>query len=121
MSFTRIKTSRMANARLGILKSRTGLTPNILSRIGFCLSLEEPGLPNPALYDDQGREFNRFTLTGEWDPLFNALLKERILQDNLNPEHDLLPQFKAHLNRGVMLLYTRVKGLTNLYDLLPTQ
>jgi DNA sulfur modification protein DndE len=121
MSFNRIRISNKATTLLRILKGRTGLTPNILSRIAFCLSLGEPGVPDPQLYDDEGQEFNRYTLTGEWDLLFISLLKERILKDKLDPDRDLLPQFKAHLNRGVLTLYNRVKSLTDLYDLIPAQ
>ena len=103
-----------------MLKARTGLTPNFLCRIGFCLSVGEPGIPNPYAYDEEGQEYNRYTLTGEWDPLFMALLKERLVEDGLNPTVDLLPQFKAHLNRGVLSLFNRAKSLTDFYELLPT-
>lgn len=119
MSFSRIRISKEASTRLILLKARTGLTPNILSRLAFCLSLNEREIPDPKLYDEDGQEFNRFTLTGEWDLLFISLLKERLVKDGLNPTVNLLPQFKAHLNRGVLLLYTRVRGLTDLYELVP--
>lgn len=32
--------SEEASQKLGRMKGRTGLTPNVLARIGFCLSLE---------------------------------------------------------------------------------
>ncbi|MEM2613005.1 MAG: DNA sulfur modification protein DndE [Nitrososphaerota archaeon] len=119
MSFNRVKISKVATVRLSILKGRTGLTPNILCRIGFCLSLSEPSIPNPDDYDENGQEFNRYTLTGEWDKLFIALLKERLINDGLDLKKDLIPQFKAHLNRGAILLFDKVKDLTDLYELLP--
>ena len=99
---------------------RTGLTPNILSRIAFCVSLGESGMPDPRLYDEEGQEFNRYTLTGEWDVLYISLLKERMLADGLDPSQDLVPYFRAHLNRGVMSLHTRVRGLADLVDLIPS-
>lgn len=120
MSFNRVKISKIATVRLSILKGRTGLTPNILCRIGFCLSLSEPSIPNPDDYDENGQEFNRYTLTGEWDKLFIALLKERLISDGLDLKKDLIPQFKAHLNRGAILLFDKVKDLTDLYELLPS-
>jgi DNA sulfur modification protein DndE len=103
-----------------MLKGRTGLTPNILCRIGLCLSLSDPSIPDPLVYDEGGQEFNRYTLTGEWDTFFIALIKERLLQDGLDVEQDLLPQFKAHLNRGAIELFDKVKGLADLVHLLPT-
>jgi DNA sulfur modification protein DndE len=123
LSFSRIRISKECTVRLSMLKGRTGLTPNILCRIGFCISLGEPGIPDQSLYDEEGQEYNRYTLTGEWDALFIALLKERLVEDGLNPSTDLMPQFKAHLNRGVLSLFNRVKSksLTDFYELIPRQ
>lgn len=118
MSLNRIRLGREASIRLRTLKMRTGLNPNILSRIAFCLSLRETGLPDSRLYDEEGLEFNRYTLTGEWDVFFLSLLKERMIADGLDTTQDLVPYFKAHLNRGVISLYTRVKTLSDLADLL---
>jgi DNA sulfur modification protein DndE len=73
--------------RLRILKARTGLTPNLLCRLGFCLSLNDPTPPNPAQYPEDGpREINRYSLTGQWDRFFFALLRERLVRDGLDPE-----------------------------------
>jgi DNA sulfur modification protein DndE len=121
MSFNRIKICAEATQRLGILKGRTGMTPNILCRLALCLSLNEPGLPDQNNFDERGQEFNRFTLTGEWDQLFIAVLKERMIQDGLDPSSDLLESFRSHLNRGVPILYNRVKTLTDLQELLPPE
>ncbi len=118
MPLSRIYVGSEVDNRLRTLKARTGLTPNLLCRLGFCLSLGEPGVPDPQLYaDGQAREFNRYTLTGQWDLLFFALLRERLAQDGLDPELDLEGQFKAHLSRGVMLLYQRLKSLADLPEL----
>ena len=102
-----------------MLKGRTGLTPNILCRIGFCLSLNDPSIPNPESFDENGQEFNRYTLTGEWDTLFVALLKERLLKDGLDIDENLLPQFRAHLNRGAITLFDKTKDLGDFYELIP--
>ena len=96
--------------------------PNVLCRLGLSLSLMEPGIPKPGDYSTDGSEFNRYTLMGEWDALIVALLKERCASDGLSLNNDsLVKQFRAHLNRGVMLLYTRVRGLGDLVRLLPKQ
>ena len=120
MSFNRIRICIQAKNRLSMLKRRTGLTPNILCRIGLCLSLSDPSIPNPQRYDETGQEFNRYTLLGELDTFFIALMKERLLQDGLDPDKDLIPQFKAHLNRGAISLFDKVKHLGDIYELLPT-
>lgn len=40
MQFSEMHFSEEASQKLGRMKGRTGLTPNILARIGSCLSLE---------------------------------------------------------------------------------
>lgn len=119
MSFNRIKLSKSATARLSMLKGRTGITPNILCRIGFCLSLRDPIIPKPEKYDEEGQEINRYTLMGEWDKFFIALMKERLLKDGLDANIDLFPQLRAHMNRGAINLYDRVKNLEDFQDLIP--
>jgi len=118
MSFNRVRISQDTTKRLQILKGKTGLTPNILLRLAFCFSLNDPKIPNPAEYDQDGQELNRYTLTGEWDLLFMGLMKERCIVDGLEPEKDLLPQFRAHLNRGVFGIYGRIKDIGDIGNLL---
>lgn len=114
MKLSRLRVCQEVDQRLVSLKARTGLTPNLLCRIGFCLSLNDPSVPNPSAYPpDSDRELNRYTLTGEWDAYFVALLRERCAYDNL-ADTDLEDQFRAHVNRGVLMLYNRVKHLGDL-------
>lgn len=111
--------SEDTDKKLRVLKSRTGLTPNLLIRYGLAFSLEEDGIPDQSLYgDDHFREFNRYTLTGPWDLYFTSLLKERILEDDLDPERDFEIQFKAHIARGVYLIYQRLKSLEDIGDMI---
>ncbi len=122
MKLNRINVSEDSRNKLSILKGRTGLLPNVLCRLGLSLSLMETGIPKPDDYPTDGSEFNRYTLMGEWDSLIVALLKERCSADGLELDNDsLVKQFRAHLNRGVALLYRRVKGLSDLAGLLPTE
>jgi len=122
MKLNRLRVSEEASGRLSILKARTGLTPNILCRIGFCLSLNEPTRPNPADYlPNSDREIDRHTLTGPWDSLFVALIKERCWQDGITDEDVIAEQFKAHIDRGVLLLYKRVRSLNDLAQLMPRE
>lgn len=117
MKYTRLKFSKEASDKLGQLKGRTGLTPNILARIGFVMSLNEPTIPNPEDYpSDSEREIDRQVLTGQWDLLFITLLKERCCRDriDISNEEQLLVQFRSHMNRGVLLLHKRVRSLRDL-------
>jgi DNA sulfur modification protein DndE len=106
----RVRFSKEADTWLRVLKSRTGVTPNLLCRIGFCVSLEEPGTPDPSrIPEDSEREINRYTLLGQYDSVFAALLKTRLARDGVNMD-DLDEHFRAHMNRGVTLLAGRVKS-----------
>lgn len=118
MRFTKIRLTKDASNRLRFLAGRTGLTPNLLCRIGFCISLEEPKVPNPDEFAEEEREFNRYTLLGEYDALFMALLRQRMFHDGLEPE-EAEGQFRAHLNRGISLLQQRVRNVSDLAALVP--
>lgn len=98
---------------LKTMKARTGLTHQYLCRLAFCLSLNEPGHPDPVSYDEQGLEFNRYTLTGEWDRLFVAYLREWLTLESPQTEAEESAWFRAHINRGLALLQRRVKTLAD--------
>ena len=104
--------------KLKTLKGRTGLTPNILSRLALSLSLKEPGRPDPGSYPNDGMEFNRYTLLGEHDLLIMSLLREWCIQSGLGDTADLSDQLRAHINRGVNILYPRLKVLGDLGGLI---
>jgi DNA sulfur modification protein DndE len=99
------------------------LTPNILCRIGFCLSLNDFTIPNPDDFlPDSDREIDRHTLTGPWDRFFVALLKERCQQDGLPLDDETLgAQFRAHVSRGVLLLFKQVRSINDLAKLMPRE
>lgn len=121
MKLNRLRISEEVSSKLSMLKGRTGLTPNILCRIGFCLSLNDPTIPGSDDYpSDTEKEIDRHTLTGPWDRLFVALIKERCYQDKLPLDNETLAeQFRAHVNRGVLLLFKRVRSLSDLAQLMP--
>lgn len=118
-SLNKIYISEETDRKLRTLKGRTGLTPNLLIRLGLAFSLEEDGIPDKSLYgEDAFREFNRYTLTGQWDLYFIALLKERLVEDDLEPSDHLENQLKAHIGRGVHLIYQRIKSLEDIGDMI---
>jgi DNA sulfur modification protein DndE len=63
----RIKLSKKATDKLRFLKTKTGLTPNILSRIAVMLAIREGGnLSNAGVGNmEGGQELNDTTLFGE--------------------------------------------------------
>ena len=118
-SFNRITIGDKATNHLQMLQANTGMTPNYLCRIGLCYSLNEPRPPSPEEYNSDGQTFNRYTLLGEHDTLYMALVKERLIQEGKDLEEDLYEEFVAHLNRGVIRAFGNVRDLTDFDDLMP--
>jgi len=117
-AFNRIKISNDATIRLRTMKGKTGLTPNLLCRIALCYSLETQKITQLIEPAEDGQEFNRFTLTGEYDSYFIALIKERCKSDGIDPEKNFMKYFKLHLNNGIMAIYSRINALSDLPNLL---
>ena len=111
---------------LARLKSKTGLTPNILARFALCLSLKDPSIPNPDEFDENGSEFYPATLFGEHEQMYLALVLDRLNHDKLDPEATINKKSKenflqrmtrAHINRGVIALNPRINDVSNFYEL----
>ena len=82
----RIKLSKKATDKLRYLKTKTGLTPNILSRIAIMLAIKEGGnLSNAEVGDmEGGQELNDTTLFGEHIYLYDILINQYIEDKQLN-------------------------------------
>ena len=117
LTIQRIPFAADIDNRLRALKARTGITPNILCRIGFCLSIEEPGVP-ATLSENEiiGREINRYTLVGKYDMLFVALLKAWMKEYSVDFSR-IDEMFVAHMNRGAELVASRVKSVADITSL----
>ena len=117
MEFGRIHTSVRTRGILSSLKTKTGITPNILSRFGICLSLKDPSMPNPDEFDENGSEFYPGTLFGEHEQMYLALILDRLHHDKLDPELYLPRMIRAHINRGVIALKPRINDISSFYEL----
>ena len=128
MQFSRVRTSTRSRGILAKLKSRTGLTPNLLSRFAICLSLKDASIPNPLEFDEDGTEFLPATLFGEYENLFLALLIDRLHRDGLAPaakdkngQIELNRMLRAHLNRGIYSLTSRLQGLDGFNEMVKAE
>lgn len=117
MKLNRIRVSLKSKNLLGSMQTRTGLTPNILARFAICMSIKEKSVPNIEEYDDNGSEFTPNVLYGEHEPLYLALMINRLKNDKLDPELYLNKMVRAHLNRGVIALTSRINDLSDFYEL----
>lgn len=115
----KFKISSSSTAKMKYLKSKTGLTPNILSRYAITLAMaDESGLGNASVSDLDGQEFNAPTLFGEHLDIYEALLRQFTHQNNLqwDPVRHIASLIEVGLHKmghvrslkDVALLITRV-------------
>lgn len=121
LKFERLRLSNRSKILLGTLKSKTGLTPNILARFALGLSLKDPSIPNPDEFDEKGSELSPSTLFGKHESLYHALMIQRLHYDRLNPGLYLQKMTRAHLNRGVIALSPRINDLSDFYELVKNE
>lgn len=112
MRYSKLKISIDATSKLRSLRQRTGLTPNLLCRLAVMLSLEEGPLGDMPLPDEEGMEFNAYTLTGDYNSLIGAMLRFVEQPATAEPlsDEDLLVRFRAHIHRGVGTLSVRTRS-----------
>lgn len=106
LTIQKIPFSKDADSKLRSLKAQTGITPNLLCRAGFCMSLEKGRLTSRDYFEGTtpAREINRFTLTGVYDSLMTTLLLMWKEEFGCGVE-SLESLFIAHMNRGVQMVW----------------
>ena len=122
MHYSKLRISTDATSKLRALRQRTGLTPNLLCRIALSTSLEQGPLGGAKAPDEDGSEFNAYTLTGEYGALFAALL--RWVEEGPDPDVPLddpalVSLLRGHIHRGVGTLSVRARSPLDLLRLVP--
>lgn len=114
------KLSQPEKEKLIRIKSRTGIQNwNILCRWALCWSLNEPSIPGGVdPLSDSNVEMTWLTFAGEYHEIYEAIIRERCIQDGLGDTADILYKyFRLHLNRGINH-YSSRDVLRNVQDLL---
>lgn len=117
----RIPFSSEATNRLAQLRSKIVIKENnILCRMGFCLSLEESGIPL-APDNLNGSPIDRYVLLGEHDKTYLALLVAWMKKNGMEDFNakEFTDWFIAHMNRGAELISARIKNMGDFVNLLP--
>lgn len=122
MHYSKLRISGDATSRLRSLRQRTGVTPNLLCRMALMVSLEQGPIGSIKPPDEDGSEFNAYTLTGEYGALFAALL--RWVEEGEHPvepmsDDSLLQRLRGHIHRGVGTLSVRAKAPADILRLVP--
>ncbi|MFC4306396.1 DndE family protein [Cohnella boryungensis] len=114
----RLRTSRKIENEIKSLQQLLNLQPYILVRLAVALSLRSDERILVENYrDNSGLEFNRSTITGEFDALFKAMIIEHtghpLSDDEYFPSY-----FKAHLERGIPMLSEHYRYAGNVEKLI---
>jgi DNA sulfur modification protein DndE len=103
VSTNKFRTSREAEDALRTLHKKIGLPFNLLCRLAWGRSLRLDLPVDITHLEITGKEFNRYSVMGEYDSLIKALTTEHA-GVKLSDEDFFGRYFKAHVDRGVVLL-----------------
>ena len=110
----RLRISKHSTARLTYLKSKTGLTPNILCRFAFVLSIRELRSVSRETDDLGGQEFNAPTLFGEHQELYDLMLVHYL--EVTKDERDPVQIIAIHIENGLHKM-GHVRNLENIAEI----
>lgn len=112
MRYNKLRISAEATSRIRTVRQRTLLPPNLLCRLGLMLSLDEGPLNGVAAPDEDGMEFNAYSLTGAYEDAFFALLRfvEEEAEGRPLVDAEQVARLRAHIHRGLGTLMVRAKG-----------
>lgn len=113
-----IRISEKGKQQLTQLKRKTGIEHwHTLCRWAFCLSLAEPSIPpKEEIPTDSNVEMNWKTFGQQHQLVFEAMLKQRMIDDKL-PLEDAPLWFKIHLHRGISYLNQNTQNITSMLHL----
>ena len=120
MIIKQIKLSNAAKDKLSRLKGKTGIQNwNVLCRWAFCFSLKEGTIPTDIeINSDSNVEMSWLTFAGEYHELYEALIKEWCIENDLGTDNDTIAKyFKLPLERGIGYL-SGTKFVRDIKDLL---
>lgn len=81
------------------------------------MSLEDGPIGRSRAPDEDGMEFNAYTLTGEYTQMFGVLIRFRedlASKKSKLTDDELVTLMQAHIHRGVRLLAVRCKSAADI-------
>ena len=101
----------MRPAGCGFCDSAQLSHPNLLCRIAMAASFEEGPIGRVEEPQEEGQEFNAYTLFGADQPIYTTLLRlvEAPNGEDID-ESDLAIRLRAHIDRGLRQLSVRIKS-----------
>lgn len=120
MIVKQVRLSSHAKNLLSRLKYKTGINNwNILCRWALCCSLREATIPaDTDIQADSNVEMSWHVFGGEYEEVYDALIRQRCINDGLGTEPEVLAKyFRLHLHRGIQYL-SRHNYMNSIFDLI---
>lgn len=117
MQYSKLRVSAVATGKLRVLQQRSGLTPNLLCRYALLASLESGPIGNAPAPDEDGQEFNAYTLTGDQTQMLLAavVFVESGATGKAPTAARTFELLRGHIHRGVGALSVRLKSPADLF------
>jgi DNA sulfur modification protein DndE len=112
-SASKFFSSQPAEEHLRTLHKRTNLPFSLLCRLAWARSLQDRSPLSESLPDTTGREFNRYSVTGEYDDLMKALTAQHA-QRRISDDAFIGTYLKGHVDRGLGMLAGDLDGTGSL-------
>ena len=113
---SRLKISKKTSEELDHLSNRLDLRRNIVCRLAIGRSLaEKESVKSIRTKDSAGYEFNRYTLTGEYDDVFKVLVKQHE-RKKMDDREYISTFLRNHIERGIQLLYIEYQKINSPID-----
>lgn len=114
----KLKLSKEASDHLNLLSMRFSLKRNIICRIAIGRSLSEASpVEDLSPKDNLGFEFNRYTLTGDFDAIFKAIICQHAGK-KLDDDQYFSEYLRNHIERGLNLFYDEFRKINSPVDFL---
>ncbi len=111
----RIRLSRKATNKMQFMKSKTGITPNILSRFAIMLAIKDgTDLKNSELEDIEGQVLDKSVLFGDHMEVYDLLISQYIHDYNI--ELDIQKTIASLVEIGVHKM-GHIRELSDIYKL----
>ena len=117
---SKLKLSKDSSSKLDSLSSKLNLRRNIICRLAIGMSLVKDSTAiDIEPLDNNGFEFNRYTLTGEHDNFFKLLI---VQHEGKKMDDDLYfsKYLRNHIERGIELLYEEYQRINSPTEFLLT-
>ncbi|NMC77233.1 MAG: DndE family protein [Candidatus Methanofastidiosa archaeon] len=110
---SKLKLSKGSSFKLDSLSSKLNLRRNIICRLAIGRSLvDNSSVIEIEPLDNNGFEFNRYTLTGEHDNFFKLLI---VQHEGKKMDDDLYfsKYLRNHIERGIEILYDEYQRINS--------